>query len=265
MMTYLIIRKKKIIFPLKQHACFFLQGSLNFSINYMLSYYSETFIKSGVLAVVFTSMVYMNIIFSRFFYGKKISSSTIIGSILGGLGILLLFGHDLFQISEKKEFFGLGLGLCAAISASLGNMVALKNIQSNVPISSANAFGMMYGSLLTSICVFISNEKINFHFSTKFVISLLYLAIFGTIIAFSCYNKLLKTIGPEKAAYTTIISPILAILLSSLFENLKLSAYGLFGITLCLLGNYLVLKKASFNLTKIFKDFNESTRKLPLR
>lgn len=222
---------------------FFLQGVFNFSINYMLTYKAETFIKSGVLAIAFTTMVYFNILFSWVFFKKTVALKVIFGSLLGGIGILMIFKDDLFVSSSSNEAIGMLLGLGAALSASTGNMVSVRNIQNGVGIATANTFSMLYGTLFTGLVVLISGIPWAVPLNMSFVSSLLYLSILGTVVAFAAYNTMLKTLGAEKAAYTTIISPILAILLSYAFEGLKLHPAMIFGIVLCLAGNILVLYK----------------------
>ncbi|OYZ11237.1 MAG: hypothetical protein B7Y39_19750 [Bdellovibrio sp. 28-41-41] len=243
MFCYLKWSKQNLKFSPQTHVWFFLQGIFNFSINYMLTYSAETFIKSGVLAIAFTTMVYFNILFSWIFFKKKVSLKVVVGSIFGGLGILMIFKDDLFISSSSKEMLGMGLGLCAALSASTGNMISVRNIQKGVSISTANTFSMLYGTLFTGLFVLISGLSWSVPLNPSFIGSLLYLSILGTVVAFAAYNTLLKTLGAGKAAYTTIISPILAILLSYAFEGLKLGPTMLFGIALCLAGNILVLYK----------------------
>ena len=243
MFAYLCWSKQNLKFPPQMHFWFFLQGIFNFSINYMLTYWSETFIKSGVLAITFTTMVYFNIIFSWIFFSRRVSWRVIVGSLFGGLGIVLIFKDDLMISSSSNEFFGLMLGLMAALSASLGNMVSVRNIQKGVSISTANTYGMMYGTVFTGLAVLTLGQSWFVPLNLSFLSSLLYLSLFGTVFAFAAYNTLLKTIGAEKAVYTTIISPILAVILSYFFEDLKLHPAMIFGIILCLLGNVLVLYK----------------------
>jgi hypothetical protein len=188
-------------------------------------------------------MVYFNILFSWIFFKKNVSLKVAVGSVFGGLGIILIFKDDLFVSSSSKEMLGVGLGLCAALSASMGNMISVRNIQNGVSISTANTFSMLYGTLFTGLFVLFSGLSWSFPMNPSFIGSLFYLSILGTVVAFAAYNTLLKTLGADKAAYTTIISPIFAILLSYAFEGLKLGPSMLFGIALCLAGNILVLYK----------------------
>lgn len=244
MFVYLIWSKQNLSFDRVTHSWFAVQGILNFSINYMLTYWSETFIKSGVLAIAFTTMVYFNIVFSRLFFKKAISLRVILGSLFGGFGIFLIFKDDLLNTSSRRELFGLMLGLCAALSASLGNMVSVRNIQKGITVSTANSFAMLYGTLFTGLVALVMGVHWSLPLTISFLSSLVYLSLLGTVIAFAAYNTLLKTIGAEKAVYTTIISPILAIIISYFFEGLKLGPTMIFGIIMCLAGNILVLYKA---------------------
>lgn len=250
MFAYLKWSKQSLNFDGRTHAWFALQGILNFSINYMLTYWSETFIKSGVLAIMFTTMVYFNILFSWLFFKRAISARVTMGSVFGGVGIFLIFKDDLLNTSSANDLFGLMLGLLAPLSASLGNMAYVRNIQKGITIGAANSFSMFYGTVFTGLTALILGVQWSFPTTPSFVGSLLYLSVFGTVIAFAAYNTLLKTIGPEKAVYTTIISPIFAIIISYFFEDLKLGPAMVIGVVLCLVGNVLVLYKPKFSVSK---------------
>ena len=104
-----------------------------------------------------------------------------------------------------------------------------------------NAWGMLYGTLALVGVVLLSDAQFTFSTEPSYVISLLYLSLFGTVIAFACYFLLLRDIGPEKASYSIVLFPIVAVILSTIFEGFLWHANTVFGFVLVLAGNAIVL------------------------
>jgi drug/metabolite transporter (DMT)-like permease len=179
-----------------------------------------------------------------FFYKKRIEVSAILGTIIGGLGILLLFSDELFStVVNQKVIMGIIIGLVATFSASLGNMASIKNHQAKIPVMVFNAWSMLYGSLFSLLVGLVTKANFSVHTSFSFYASLIYLSVFGTVIAFYAYQTLIIEIGAHKAAYTSIISPIIAVFVSMYFEEFKMTWAIFGGMVLAILGNYLVLAK----------------------
>lgn len=228
----------------RQHSEFFLQGVFNFSINYMLTYVSEMMASSGLIALTFTSIIYLNMFGMRVFFRQPIRWNVIAGSILGGGGLLMIFMNELDRFQPgSKSIWGLMIGLIAAVFASAGNMMSTRILRQRIPVAAANAWGMLYGTLFTGLTALLLNQNFSFEPTLQFGFSLLYLAFFGTVIAFGAYISLVGRIGAEKAAYTSVLSPVLALWLSSLYEEFHFTPMILLGMVLCLAGNFLTLKK----------------------
>lgn len=240
----LFLIKKNLRYPLHNHLFFILQGIFNFSINYILTYMAETKISSGMVAITFTSLIYFNMLGLKIWYKKPISKNLIWGSIIGLSGIGLIFSKDLanFNINDDS-MLGIFIGIIATFSASLGNMFAFKNHTLKIPVMTFNLFGMLYGALFSLTIGLITAQKFSLPTSPTFLISLLYLATIGTVLAFWAYQTLVGHIGADKAAYTSTISPIIALIVSSFFEKTDFSALLVLGITLCIIGNIVSLKK----------------------
>lgn len=213
-----------------------------FSVNYMLTYIAETMISSGLAALCFTVLVYCNMFGMRLIFKTPITRKVILGSLLGGLGIIFIFMNEILNFSHQpKTVFGLIIGFVATLAASIGNMIAQKAYRLEIPIAVTNAWGMLYGSLFTLAIALMFKQDLTIPLTPRFLAALLYLALFGSVIAFGAYLSLAGKIGAEKAAYTTVISPVIALTLSSLFENFVWSSYIQIGVVLCLLGNVLTL------------------------
>lgn len=106
----------------------------------------------------------------------------------------------------------------------------------------ATAYGMLYGAVSMFLIVLFSGRKINFDPSASYIFSMLYLAVFGSIIAFSAYLTIIGRFGADKAGNVVLAAPVLAVILSALFEHLKLSILMIFGILMVVIGNYVALK-----------------------
>lgn len=228
----------------REHLLFLAQGIFMFSINYLFTYVAETMISSGLVALSFTALVYSNIFGMRIFFKRPITKNVILGSLLGGTGIIFIFLNEILNFNpNSKTIIGLSLGFLGTLSASAGNMMAQKIYHLRIPVTVTNAFGMLYGSLFTLGVALIHGESLNIPLTSRFLGALLYLSLFGSVIAFGAYLSLAGKIGAEKAAYTSVISPILALILSSFFEDFKWTPYIVAGVLLCLLGNILTLTK----------------------
>jgi len=166
-------------------------------------------------------------------------------ALIGFVGIVLVFKDEIlnFNFSNDKSL-GLLLAFLSVITASLGNITSAYNQRNKLPVVQTNAYGMLYGSLLMLVLVFIIGTPISFDVSFKYISSLIYLAVFGSIIAFWGYLTLLGKIGADKSAYVMLVFPIIALLLSTMFEEYTWSLFALLGVALITFGNFLMLKKA---------------------
>jgi drug/metabolite transporter (DMT)-like permease len=153
-----------------------------------------------------------------------------------------IINFDLNTNSSKGFIFAMS----GAFIASLGNITSARNQRIKLPVIQTNAFGMLYGAILMFIIALISNAPLVFEFSFSYITSLFYLSIFGSIIAFWAYLTLLGNIGPDRAGYVTLIFPIIALILSSFFENYNWSFYSILGLLFLSAGNIMVLRKNSF-------------------
>jgi drug/metabolite transporter (DMT)-like permease len=237
-------RKLKLVFEVKYHLWFALLGLFLFCLNYILTYRAQIHITSALAAIIFSSMLWMNIGLARVLFGIRSSGRVILGTLLGIAGIVIIFAPEVEAMTlTDGMFFGMLLALGGALSASSGNMVSQAAQKRALPVVQSNAWGMFYGALITGSVAFLSGHEFNFDATFTYIASLAYLAIFGSVIAFGAYLTLLGRIGAHKAGYATVMFPVVALLLSAAFEGLRLDASILGGTTLVLLGNLLVLKR----------------------
>jgi len=242
---YCSLIKMNLKYSAKQHLFMAIQGTFLFGINYWLVYMAEVHLKSGLVAVVFSTIIFLNIFNGLIFLKSKVRMNVLASALIGFVGIVLVFKDEIlnFNFSNDRSF-GLILAFLSVITASLGNITSAYNQRNKLPVVQTNAYGMLYGSLLMLILVFIIGTPLSFDVSFKYIGSLIYLAVFGSIIAFWSYLTLLGKIGADKAAYAMLVFPIIALLLSTMFEEYTWSLFALLGIALITSGNFLMLKKA---------------------
>lgn len=244
LMAWCIIKRLNMRFTLREHGFMALQGTLLFSINYWLFYLAELHITSGLAAVIFSTIVVMNMVNGNLFLKVPFDPKVIAGGTLGLTGIIFVFKPELssFHLADSG-IKGMVLCLIATYCASLGNIISARNQKNGLPIIQSNAYGMAYGTILMLAVALIKGKQFAFILSTSYVTALIYLAVFGSIVAFGCYLTLIGRIGADRAAYATLLFPIVALLISTVWENYHWSHEAFLGVILILFGNLLMVKK----------------------
>jgi drug/metabolite transporter (DMT)-like permease len=220
------------------------QGLCLFCLNFLCFYTASQWIPSGLVAVIFSTATLWNAINARLFFKQKIAANVLAGGALGLGGLALLFWPELAgQEASHETLLGIGLALLGTLLFSAGNM--LSSLQQKVGLRplTTNAWGMLYGALmLVAICLF-SGTPFGFEWNSRYIGSLLYLAIPGSVIGFTAYLTLVGRMGPERAAYCTVLFPVVALNISVFVEGYQWTAPALFGLLLVMLGNVLVFRK----------------------
>jgi drug/metabolite transporter (DMT)-like permease len=230
-------------FDLQQHAWFLLLGILLFGVNYIIAYRAQIYITSALSAIAFSSMVWMNIINARLFFGVKAGRGVLFGALLGVIGMFYLFAPQIAEMSlTDTVLYGFLLALVSALIASLGNMVSQATQKAKLPIVQTNAWGMFYGTLFTGAIAIANGREFTFEWTVAYAGSLAYLTIFGSIVVFGAYLTLLGRIGAGRAGYAMIMFPVVALVLSILFEGLEITPTLIIGTLFVLAGNWFVLK-----------------------
>ncbi len=236
------IKGISIVFGLRDHASIILLGSCLFCFNYLLFYLAAGSLTSGLLALIFSTMTGMNIINGTIFLGRRAEIKMIIGVVFGFVGICCVFLPDLIEIEKNTDvLFAIILSVIATYLASLGNIISAYKQSSGIRVIPSNAFGMLYGTILMAIYALIADSPFNFDVSLGYITSLMYLSVLGSAVGFTLYLTLVGEIGPAKAAYATVLFPVVALTLSTLFEGYRWTIYSGVGALLVLIGNVVVL------------------------
>ena len=248
------IKQLPMGFSLKQHAFFSAFGVCLFGLNYLLLYSAQQHINSALTCIAFSTLMIMNIVNTRIFYQTTISRQVYIGATFGLFGIVTLCWPQLTDVTlGTATLLGLVMCLFGTFSASIGNMISIRNQKMKIPIVSANAWGMFYGAIFTGLVVIVQGKQFTFSFEASYVGSLIYLSLFGSVIAFGCYLTLMSRIGAHKTSYANILFPAVAVLISTIVEDFQWSMYTIVGLTFILVGNLIVLTKFSL-LPRLFSN-----------
>lgn len=237
------VRNIALSFNIKQHLFLFLMGVFMFSIHYIFIYKSTAYIMSGMVALVFSMVSLFNIVNSYIFFKKKPSSKTIIGALLGVVGIGTFFWHEILSsITHTQTLTGLALSLTGTLLFSIGNMTSRHCQDQGMLLVPSITVSMTYGALIMLIYTSIESYDFILPQSSTYWLCLLYLAIPGSIVAFLAYLRLIKLLTPEQAGYATVIFPIVALTVSWLFEGYHWSITDFVALGIALTGNILVMR-----------------------
>ena len=242
--AYCRIKGLDLRFELRHHRWFALLGLLIFCLNYVMAYRAQVHITSALAAIAFSSIVWMNIINARVFFGIRGTPRLYAGTALGIVGFLVLFTPQLTDIEySEMVLYGFGIALIGALCASFGNMVMQVSHRDNLPAVQTNAWGMLYGAVLTTLLSVAMGHEFTIDTRMSYIVSFVYLTVFASVIAFVTYLTLLGRIGAQRAGYASVMFPVIALIISTIFEGLQLNLYILGGFALVLTGNVLVLSE----------------------
>ncbi len=239
------LRRRPLGFPPRVHALMAAQGATLFGLNYVGVYLAEQYVASGLVAVAFSTLVFMVPIGARVFYGTPLLPRVVLGALLGVAGVAALFLPELRTATAGgSTALGVAYALGSTVIAAVGNLVTVRLHRDEVPVMSGTAWGMGYGALTAAAVAWAGGSSWGFDWRASYVISLAYLAVFGSIVAFGAYFKLIERVGAGRASFTAVAIPVVAMALSTLFEDYRWTATAAVGVALALAGNYLALTAA---------------------
>jgi drug/metabolite transporter (DMT)-like permease len=225
------------------HAFLLLQGLCLFCINYYFVYHAELALTSGLVAVVFSSLMLMNILNGALFMGQSVRPRVLAGGLVGLSGVVAVFWPELLGLDlDDAAVIALLYGVAGTAMASFGNIIALRNQRQRVPLLLCNAWAMTYGALAMYLAALLSGTRVWVDWQPSYLVSLLYLSVFGSVIAFWAYLTLIGRIGADRAGYANLLYPLVALLISTAVEDYRWSVLSVAGMALIMLGNWLVMR-----------------------
>ena len=230
------------------HPWLILTGALQYGLNYVATYESERYLTSGLVAVLFSLMVFTSAIGGALFLGQAISRRLIFGACFGISGIALIFWTDISAATANPNaWLGIGLGLTAVLFATIGNILTLRISRHGMELVPLLAWSMAYGSLVVLLIASVSG--ISFHFDPRpsYWLAMIYLSAFGSVAAFLLYFKLAQRQGTGRASLMGMVIPVIALGMSAVFEDWRPTAISGLGIMLCLGGLWKATRQPAAN------------------
>ena len=240
----LLLSRKLQVMNKRGHLICLAQGLCLFCVNFMCFLTASQWVPTGLIAVVFSTATLWNALNARVFFKQKIARNVIAGGALGLLGLALLFWPELSgHTATPQTLLGLGLALIGTMCFSAGNMLSSLQQKAGLKPLTTNAWGMLYGASMLAVYCASNGIPFDMEWNTRYIGSLLYLVIPGSVIGFTAYLTLVGRMGPERAAYCTVLFPLVALNVSAFVEGYQWTAPALAGLVLVMLGNVLVFRK----------------------
>ena len=236
-------RKDSLRLPWKLHGWMVLQGFFTFALTCLCTYSSEQYLVSALVAVLFALMVIWSPITERIFFKKPLSWRIWSAALISITGVILLFfpalksnWEDTHSGHDTHFLLGLGLALTATLASTFGNVVVVKVRQYSQNVLLTMAWAMAWGTVWVSLFAIANGEQWTLPSGINYWLSLIYLSLFGSVIAFACYFTLIHRIGAQKTVFIGVITPIISVLLSIQLENYHPGWIEWSGMVLCLGG-----------------------------
>jgi drug/metabolite transporter (DMT)-like permease len=227
-----------------------LQGCATFGLSYICTYTAEQYLVSALVAVLFALMVFWNPILNRLILGMPLTWRTWAAGSVACLGVVLLFWQsigaavrDIASGGKGHFLFGLVLALVATVSSSVGNVLVVKVREQSPNVLLTMAWGMLWGTVLVALWALGTGASFVMPASPRYWAGLLYLALFGSVVAFACYFTLIDRIGSDKAVYIGVVTPVISVLLSIRLEHFRPGVIECTGMLLCLASVAWALKR----------------------
>jgi drug/metabolite transporter (DMT)-like permease len=237
------VRRVSLRFPLRHHASFAALGGLTYGLNYVLVYSSEKHLTSGLIAVIYVLIVFWNLLGARMLFAYRVPALVAAGALVGMVGVMLVFWPEVARVRAAPEALaGVTLAVAGSMAASAGNLYSQRVYTGGTAVAPSTAWAMGYAAIGVAGYCWLSGIPFVADGSIRYLASLAYLAIFGSVIAFITYLTMLRRIGAGRAGYTAVVIPVLAMVSSTLFEGYRWSLPALVGMVLVGVGNVLVMR-----------------------
>ncbi|HVY84315.1 MAG TPA: EamA family transporter [Caulobacterales bacterium] len=238
-----ILRGERIGMTPAQHLATLGTGVFTFGINYAMVYWAEERVNSAVVAVIFALMAFINLALFRVLFRQRAPLLAWAGACLGVAGVASLSWGEISAANlSSVAILGMVLALGSVFTASLGNAFARRSEIAGTSLIPATAWGMAYGAGGLALLAFATGRHWAFQPTWSYTLSLLYLAVIGSVVAFLFYFSLARRSGYALASYTSALTPPLAMAVSSLFEAKHWGASALAGVALVVSGQWLLLR-----------------------
>jgi drug/metabolite transporter (DMT)-like permease len=239
--AFCVARGDRLVLPWRTQRWLMIQGFMTFGLSYVCTYNAEQYLVSALVAVLFALMVFWTPICSRIIFGTPIGWRVWAAGSVAVAGVVLLFSrsigaalHDIAAGGKGHFLLGLALAVVATIASSAGSVVVGKVRAQSTNVFLTTAWSMAWGTALVLAWVLLTGQTLVVPQLPTYWMGLVYLSLFGSVIAFIAYFTLINRIGPQKAVYVGVTSPVISVLLSIRLEDYRPGPLEWLGMVLCL-------------------------------
>jgi drug/metabolite transporter (DMT)-like permease len=225
------------------HAFALVMGIAQFVMNFNFVYRAEHYVTSGLVAVVFALLFLPNAVLSRIFIGQKMTGRFVVGSAIAIIGIGLLFVNEAQgdDASRTATLLGVAFTFAGVMSASIANVMQATERARLLPMASMLGWSMLWGTAINSVYAYSTAGPPVIEWRLGYLLGIAYLGIVASAVAFSLYFRIIRDIGPAKAAYSSVIIPVIAMGFSTAFEGYRWSVLAALGSAVALAGMLVAL------------------------
>lgn len=248
LLAALLVTRQRWWPPRQAWPYLFAQGIALFCLNFLCFYYAALYITSGQEAVVFSTAPLWIALAGRLFLGRPIRAQVMLGALFGLAGIVLLFAPQMQgHWNDSGVLLGLALSLGGTWCFACGNLLSSRMQSLGLGLTPwlTNTWAMLIGATTLGVAALALGMPFTLDPSPRYLWALLYLAIPGSVIGFTAYLMLVGRIGPDRAAYSTVLFPIVALTISTIYEGYRWTPLALCGLVLVLAGNVLAFLPAA--------------------
>ena len=231
-------------FSAREHGLLALQGAFLYGVSYVCVYRAEQHVVSGLVAVGYSASPLAAGLGARLLFGTRLTARLVAGGTLGLAGVALIFWPEFGKAAGQS---GAALGalytLGAVLLSTVGSLVASRNRENRLPFWQALGFGMLYGAAIGAAFALVQGQSFALPSVASWWLSLLYLALAGSVLAFACFLTLQQRLGVGPAGSVGVMTPLLALVISMVFERFRPDALTFAGAALAVAGNVLMLTR----------------------
>ena len=233
---------QRLRFGARAHALFALQGAFMYGVSYVFIYHAERHLVSGLVAVGYSAAPLVSGVGARVLFGVPLSSRFLAGGLVGLAGVALIFWPEFGKAAgSSRTLVGVALTVAALLMSVVGSLAASRNRHRGLPFWPALGWGMTYGALTCLLLALARGDSFALPATLTWWGSLFYLAVAGSVLTFACYLTLQDRIGPGPAGTIGVMTPLLALAVSMVFEVYRPDAITALGALLAIAGNGLML------------------------
>jgi drug/metabolite transporter (DMT)-like permease len=243
MFIYAALTKSPFQIGRQGHVFAAIFGFAQFVLNFNFVYRAEAFITSGLVAVLFAMLLVPNALLGRVFLKQPLSGRFLLGSLVAVIGVGMLIAQEIRAdtASASATLLGVVFTLLGVLSASVANIMQGTVRGKALPMASTLAWGMLWGTGMNAVLAFALTGAPVMEWTPAYIGGVIYLGVFASAIAFTCYFSVIRSVGPARAAYSSVLTPILAMIISTVVEDYRWSWLAAAGGVVALAGLLIAL------------------------